>query len=89
MFRIQYHDKIPNDVSRLRTIERKRAQRAIEEKLMIDPVMFSKPLSSSLRGFRSHRIGDHRIVFLIRKKEIFIVIIAHHSIVYSLAEKRI
>ena len=88
MFEIRYHKNIPEDVSRLGALDRKRIQKAIEEKLAIEPMPFSKPLSESLRGFRSLRVGDVRVVFLIQKTEIFIVIIAHRSVVYKLAEKR-
>jgi hypothetical protein len=45
-------------------------------------------LRFSLKGLRSLRVGDYRVVFRIQKNEVFIVLIAHRSFVYKEADKR-
>ncbi len=87
-FRLQYHDKISEDVSRLTKVVALRVQGSIERKLLREPALFGKPLSNSLRGFRSMRVGEYRVVFLIQGVDIFIVVIGHRSIVYKIAEGR-
>lgn len=88
MFTIRYHDKIPDDLARIAKANKVRIKKAIEQKLMNDPVVFGKPLQNSLRGFRTIRVSEYRIIFLIQKEEVSITIIGHCSIVYGLAEGR-
>lgn len=60
-------------------------KKAIEERLMIDPVGFGKPLRYSLRGHRRLRVGDYRIVYRIDSdlKMVIIVAIKHRKDVYE------
>ena len=88
MYTIRYHDKIPDDLTHISKIEKGRIRKAIEHKLTIDPVIFGKPLQSSLRGIRSTRVGEYRIIFLLQKKEVYIIVIGHRSVVYGVAQKR-
>lgn len=89
MFEVTYHKKIADDVSVISSVHRKAIKKAIEEKLTNLPEFFGKPLQFSLSGLRSLRVGDYRVVFQLKKKEVFIVFIAHRSVVYTLAGKRI
>ena len=59
-------------------------RRAIEERLMVDPVAFGKPLQYSLAGHRRLRVGDYRIVYRIQpdEKQVLIVAIQHRKDVY-------
>ena len=56
---------------------------AIEERLMVDPVGFGKPLRYSLKGHRRLRVGDYRVVYRIEKKTVVIVAIKHRKDVYE------
>lgn len=58
---------------------------AIEERLMIDPIGFGKPLRFSLKGHRRLRVSDYRIVYRIEVETNSIVIIAikHRKDVYG------
>ncbi len=56
---------------------------AIEERLMVDPVGFGKPLRYSLKGHRRLRVGDYRIVYRIEKKTVVIIAIKHRKDVYE------
>lgn len=89
MFEIQYHAKIPDDIARLSVPIKKDIQRAIEAKLTTAPEFFGKPLQFSLKGLRSMRVGDYRVIFQFSGKVVRIVLIAHRSTVYEKVEKRI
>lgn len=60
-------------------------KKAIEERLMIDPISFGKPLRYSLRGHRRLRVGDYRVVYRIDPdtKLVVIVAIKHGKEVYE------
>jgi mRNA interferase RelE/StbE len=88
MFTVQYHARIPNDLAPLPVTVRQRVRIAIEKKLASKPEVFGKPLRHSLLGFRSLRVGDYRVVYLIRETDVYVVIIAHRKHVYDLANKR-
>ena len=58
---------------------------AIEERLMVDPVKFGKPLRYSLKGHRRIRVSDYRIVYRIEQqdKAVLIVAIKHRKDIYD------
>jgi mRNA-degrading endonuclease RelE of RelBE toxin-antitoxin system len=60
-------------------------KKAIEERLMTDPVGFGKPLRYSLKGHRRLRAGDYRIVFRIEqsKQTVLVTAIKHRKDVYD------
>lgn len=89
MFEITYHKKIVEDISSISTSHKKVIKKAIEEKLETEPEFFGKPLQFSLSGLRSLRVGDYRVIFQLKKKEVFIVLIAHRSVVYKVINKRV
>jgi mRNA interferase RelE/StbE len=72
---------IPNLPSSARTL----IKRAIEERLMVDPIGFGKPLRYSLKGHRRLRVSDYRIVYRIEAKTntVLIVAIKHRKDVYE------
>lgn len=89
MFTITYHKKIIDDLTDISTAYKKNIQKSIEEKLQTEPEFFGKPLQYSLSGLRSMRVGDYRIIFQLKKKEVFIVLIAHRSVVYKSISTRV
>ena len=60
-------------------------KRSIEERLMVDPVGFGRPLRYSLAGHRRLRVGDYRIVCRIEAKTntVTVVSIKHRKDVYK------
>lgn len=88
MYRITYHLQVSNDLKSIGTRAQRHVRQAIETKLALAPVRFGKPLQHSLRGLRSLRVGDYRVVFQLSGRELFIVLIAHRSVVYKRAHKR-
>lgn len=90
MYKISYHPLvIKDDIPKLGTKERARIKKAIEDKLMSEPLLYALPLRQSLRGYLKLRVGDYRIIFRIEKTNIFIFLIAHRSRAYEKIGKRI
>jgi mRNA-degrading endonuclease RelE of RelBE toxin-antitoxin system len=60
-------------------------QKAIEERLMVDPIGFGKPLRYSLKGHRRLRVSDYRVVYRIEPeiKTVIIVAIKHRKDIYE------
>lgn len=60
-------------------------KRAIEERLIVDPICFGKPLRYSLKGYRRLRVGDYRIVYRIdsENKAVIIIAIKHRKDIYE------
>lgn len=85
-FAIEYLESvIKEDISNLPKTMKIMIKKAIEERLMTDPVGFGKPLRYSLKGFRRLRVGDYRIVFRIDKQQQLVVIAAikHRKDIYD------
>jgi mRNA interferase RelE/StbE len=64
MWHIQYAESVVReDMSRLDHAAKQRIKKAIETKLMTDPMRFGKPLRHSLHHLRSLRVGDYRVLY--------------------------
>ncbi len=86
MYEIIYLESVvKDDIKKLGLSEKKRIKKVIEEKLMIDPIRFGKPLQYSLKGCRRLRFGDWRIIYKIEKEfqTILIVKIGHRREVHD------
>lgn len=81
---IQYSDALnAKEISRFPKADLRKIKTAIEEKLTVHPEVFGKPLRFSLKGHRSLRVGEYRVIFRIQKQSVIILIIAHRSTVYQ------
>jgi len=81
---LQYHELVvKEDIPKLSMGDRERIKKSIETKLVNNPETFGKPLRRSLKGHRSLRVGDFRVVFRIEKKAVKILVIKHRSRVYE------
>ncbi len=85
-YNIEYLDVVlkkdlPNLTKKIKALIKK----AIEERLMVDPIGFGKPLRYSLKGHRRLRVSNYRIVYRIEPKTHTVVIIAikHRKNVYN------
>ena len=63
--------------------------KAIEERLAIQPEKFAKPLQRSLKGYWRLRVGEYRIVFKIKGYTILILGIIHRKKIYQQILKRV
>ncbi len=85
-YQIRYLEEVVNkDIPNLPSSATTLIKRAIEERLMIDPIGFGKPLRYSLKGHRRLRVSDYRIVYRIEAKTntVLIVAIKHRKDVYE------
>ena len=83
IYTVRYHHEISNDLSSIPANIKARIKKAIEERLMNEPIKYGDYLKRSLKGYRKMRIGDYRIIYKIEEKEIFILKIGHRKDVYK------
>jgi addiction module RelE/StbE family toxin len=86
MYSIEYlQTVVKDDIPALPKRMAQSIKRAIEERLMADPIGFGKPLRYSLSGHRRLRVGDYRIVYRVddAKKVVIIITIKHRKDVYE------
>ena len=85
MWKIVYKKSVRKDLKKISPDVRYILRRAIEEKLMIDPLRFGIPLRRTLKGLMKLRVGDYRIIYTIQKKTIVVSIvkIGHRREVYG------
>ena len=89
-FIVIYHQDVKKvDLPKLNKNIKLRIKRAIEERLTTEPTKYGKPLRKSLIGFWKLRVGDHRIVYKIKDKEVFVFGIIHRKEVYKDMSNRI
>lgn len=81
---IEYHEfVVKDDIPRLGKKEKDQVRKSIESKLRSAPEIFGKPLRRSLKGYRSLRVGDYRVVFKVVGKIVRVLAIKHRSNVYD------
>lgn len=77
IYKIEYlpivvKEHIPELSTKAKIIIRK----AIEERLIIDPIGFGKPLQYSFKGHRRLRISNYRIIYRVDQKSHIVIIVA-------------
>lgn len=85
-FEIEYLDTVVDeDIPALPKTMRELIKRAIQDRLVADPMGLGKPLRYSFVGHRRIRVGDYRIVYRIDSKKLLvtIVLIKHRKDVYE------
>ncbi|MEX0848697.1 MAG: type II toxin-antitoxin system RelE/ParE family toxin [Candidatus Dependentiae bacterium] len=86
LFAIVYlADVQKKDIPSLPASAKKMIQKAIEQRLMIDPIGYGKPLRYSLKGYRRLRVADYRVVYKIdqEKAQVIVIAIKHRKQVYD------
>ena len=89
-FEILYHHKVSEDD--LPSLDKKIKERIfanIEKKLTKAPRKYGKPLRKPLSNYWTLRIGDYRVVYKIKKREVWILAILHRSKIYQYVMKRL
>ncbi len=85
-YNIRYQEEvIRKHIPSLSSSAKTLIKRAIEERLMVDPIGFGKPLRYSLKSHRRLRVSDYRIVYRIEAETNTVIIIAikHRKDVYE------
>lgn len=86
LYTIEYLDSVVDeDIKALPKNAKRQIQKAIEERLVVDPIGFGKPLRYSLKGHRRLRVGDYRIVYRIEveNNNVLIIAIKHRKDIYE------
>ena len=80
-------DYLPNvvedDIPALPKTMKLTIKKAIEERLTVDPEGFGKPLRFSLKGSWRLRVGDYRVIYIVKGKDVLITAIKHRKDVYE------
>ncbi len=88
-FELKYHPDVKEiDIPLLNARLKKRIRNAIETRLITAPDRYGEPLRKTLKGYWKLRVGDYRVVFKIKGKEIWILGIIHRKKVYEKIWKR-
>ena len=83
-YRLLYHPLVlSRDIPRLDPPTKGRLRIAIERKLTKHPEATAKPLAHTTQRLWSLRVGDWRVIFTLREKEVWILKIGHRRDVYS------
>jgi mRNA interferase RelE/StbE len=83
-YQIQYLEEVVRKhIPALSSSAKTMLKRAIEERLVVDPIGFGKPLRYSLKGHRRLRVADYRIVYRIEADTVIIIAIKHRKDVYE------
>jgi mRNA interferase RelE/StbE len=80
---ILYHERAAEDLRDLDTSVCDRILRAIENRLHPAPESAGKPLRGKLKNVRSFRVGDWRVLYALRGREIWILRIGHRKEAYG------
>ena len=88
-YSVQYDVRVADDLKSIDANSRKRIRDAIESKLTTQPVLFGKPLRYSLSGLRVLRVGNYRVVYVIKMSTTIVLLIGDRKFVYKEALKRL
>jgi mRNA interferase RelE/StbE len=82
---VEYTESAAEEISSLDGTIKKIIKKAIEDKLMIDPLKFGLPLRRNLLGLFKLRVGNYRIIYQIKKTEVIVLVVAvgHRRMVYE------
>ena len=76
---------VDEDIIALPKLAKRQIQKAIEERLTVDPIGFGKPLRFSLKGHRRLRVGDYRVVYRIEveNNSVLVIVIKNRKDIYE------
>ncbi len=85
MWKVIYKHSVKKDLKGISKDMRNILKKAIETKLMIDPIYFGVPLKKSLKGLMKLRVSDYRIIYSVQKAKvtIFVIKIGHRKDIYK------
>lgn len=64
-YKVDYHHEIPDDLANISVNIKERIQKAIESRLLGDPINYGLPLRKSFQGHRKLRVRNYRIIYRI------------------------
>jgi len=88
-YKLLYHpDVFKEDIRRIPANIKRRIRKAIETRLLKDPILFGQPLRQSLKGHRKLRVGDWRVIYRVEHSNVIISMIGNRKDVYQEVFKR-
>ena len=84
-----YHPAAARDAAAINADLRRRLGKAVEQRLASHPESYGKPLRGSLAGYWSLRVGDYRVVYRIKGREVWIFGVINRRDVYEDVMKRL
>lgn len=89
-FKVIYEKVVlKKDIPKLDLQAKIRIKQEIENKLMVNPVLFGTPLRNTLKGYFKLRVGDYRIVFTISESVVLVIMIMHRKNIYESLVRRL
>lgn len=84
MWTVVYKESVKKDLKSISRDIQYIIRRAIEDKLMKDPLKFGLPLRRNMKGLMKLRVGDYRIIYSISKEivTVYVIKIGHRKDVY-------
>jgi len=89
MYDIFFHTAVKKDIKKIPKDELEKIKRVIDVKLKYKPLLYSYPLRATLKKYFKLRVGNYRVVFEFKSKQVFILAIIHRKDVYKISNKRI
>ncbi len=90
---IKYLDEVEKDLKQIDPSHYSQILNTIEKKLSQNPLEFGKPLKKPLHTFRSLRIGQFRVIYTVKNKQVKVLVIAigirRNMEIYKKAFKRL
>lgn len=74
-WKVTYKKSVQKDLKNISEDIKYIIGRAIEEKLMTDPLKLGLPLRRNLKRYMKLRVGDYRIIYSIEEKEVIVHVI--------------
>ena len=89
-YTVVYHPEVKaKDVPKLNRDVARGIQRAVENRLAVEPQRYGESLRRTLKGYWKLRVGDYRVVFKIARNEVWIFAIMRRRDVYQRIEARL
>jgi mRNA interferase RelE/StbE len=74
-WKILYHPEVMEDLEAVGPSAARRIMRSIDDKLTRAPLQFGSGLTGNLASFRKLRIGDYRVVYWVREKDVIVFVL--------------
>ncbi len=75
MWTVVYKKSVQKDLKSISKENQYIIRRAIEDKLMTDPIRFGLPVRRNLKGLMKLRVGDYRVIYSIHRETVTVYVI--------------
>lgn len=85
IWKIEYKQSVKKDLKSISKDMQYLIKKAVEERLMVDPLRFGLPLRQNLKGYMKLLVGGYRIIYSITRKTVTVHVIkvGHRKDVYE------